>query len=190
MELDITNVADEMWLRHRFSIIGRSPVPIQGRVAYFLRLCWPILILTKPRVQVVTGLPSPCGEQDCASDCRWQNVKKFRHENELRFGRVQPNCWLRTAIWLNPTKPQLIFMPKFLHILSLLKGVKSVLGPSLALLAKDSFQKVHGISGIRTSNPLHVRQSCYPLGYAASCWVPTNSDEGVSTCTQNQYTAA
>ena len=32
-------------------------------------------------------------------------------------------------------------MPKFLHILSLLKGVKSVLGPSLALLAKDSLQK-------------------------------------------------
>ena len=48
---------------------------------------------------------------------------------------------LRTAIGLNPTKPHLIFMPKFLHILSLLKGAKSVLGPSLALLAKDSFQK-------------------------------------------------
>ena len=42
-------------------------------------------------------------------------------------------------------------MPKFLHILSLLKGVKSVLGPSLALLAKDSKKKVHGVRGIRTS---------------------------------------
>ena len=38
-------------------------------------------------------------------------------------------------------------MPKFLHILSLLKGVKSVLGPSLALLAIDSFQKKCMVSG-------------------------------------------
>ena len=38
-------------------------------------------------------------------------------------------------------------MKKFLHVLSLLKGAKSVLGPSLALLAKDSFQKKCMVSG-------------------------------------------
>ena len=45
-------------------------------------------------------------------------------------------------------------MPKFLHILSLLKGVKSVLGPALALLAKDSFQKKCMVSqGFETAIP-------------------------------------
>ena len=51
----------------------------------------------------------------------------------MRFGRVQPD--------------HLIFMLKFLHILSLLKGVKSVLGLSLALLAIDNFQKNCVVSG-------------------------------------------
>ena len=66
--------------------------------------------------------------------------------------------------------------------------IKSVLGPSLALLTKTVCKNSKWCKRDSNQHPLHGSQSCFLLIYPASCWKQCYSDESVST--QNQCTAA